>query len=115
MSASSTIHDARFEAMLKMLKEARVSKKLSQEELSSRLGKHRVYVNKVESGQRRIDVAELFDICRELDLSIYSVIQATFDASSSAKDSDNPDYMLGFSNGYILGREHQNGGDKKEG
>ena len=114
MSANSTIHDTRFEAMLKMLKEARVAKKLSQEELSSRLGKHRVYVNKVESGQRRIDVAELFDICRELDLSVYSVIQATFDANAPSKDKESPDYLLGFSNGYILGRGHQDGEDIKE-
>lgn len=107
MTTSSTIHDARFEAMLKMLREARVAKGLTQEELSSRLDKHRIYINKVESGQRRVDVAELFDICKELDLSIYSVIQSTFDNKASSTEQESPDYLLGFSNGYILGRDHK--------
>lgn len=107
MTTSSTIHDARFEAMLKMLREARVAKELTQEELSSRLGKHRIYINKVESGQRRVDVAELFDICKELDISIYSLIQSTFDNKGSMTEEESPDYLLGFSNGYILGRDHK--------
>ena len=114
MSTSSTIHDARFEAMLKMLREARVAKELTQEELSSRLSKHRIYINKVESGQRRVDVAELFDICKELDLSIYSVIQSTFDNKASISEQESPDYLLGFSNGYLIGREHKKQINKKE-
>jgi len=107
MTTNSTIHDARFEAMLKMLREARVEKELTQEELSSRLCKHRIYINKVESGQRRVDVAELFDICKELDISIYAVIESTFDNKVSDKEQESPDYLLGFSNGYILGRDHK--------
>lgn len=111
MSKKSTIHDIRFEAMLKLLREARTEKGLTQEVLSARLGQHRVYVNKVESGQRRIDVAELFDLCRELDISIYSIIQSTFDNNSKQVMEKvmetSPEYTLGFSNGYVLGRGHQ--------
>jgi len=42
MQKKSTIHDPRFEAMLRLLKEARVAKGLTQEELSAELGQQSI-------------------------------------------------------------------------
>jgi transcriptional regulator with XRE-family HTH domain len=107
MPKKSTIHDVRFEAMLKLLKDARLAKGLTQEELSSKLGQHRIYINKVESGQRRLDIAELFDLCEEVGLSIHELIQSTFQNNQSEIEERSPDYILGFSNGYLQGRGHE--------
>lgn len=107
MPRQSTIHDIRFETMLKLLKDARLNKGLTQEELSALLGQHRIYITKVEKGQRRLDVLELFDICKALDLSIYDVIRSTLDNNPSEETKSTPEYTLGFSNGYIQGRGYE--------
>lgn len=107
MPKKTTIHDIRFEAMIKLLKGARLQKGLTQEELSLRLGQHRIYINKVESGQRRLDVVELFDLCKELDISIYDLIHATLDNNPDKVMESSPDYVLGFSNGYMQGRGYE--------
>ena len=107
MPKTTTIHDLRFEAMIKLLKDARLKKGLTQEELSKAVGQHRIYVNKVEAGQRRLDIVELFDLCSALDLSTYQIIQATLDNKPNQVMESNPDYILGFSNGYINGRGYE--------
>lgn len=104
MPKKTTIHDIRFEAMIKLLKDARLQQGHTQEELSLKLGQHRIYINKVESGQRRLDVVELFDLCKELDLSVYHLIRAVLDNQPDKVMESQPDYILGFSNGYIQGR-----------
>ena len=110
MAKLSTIHDPRFEAMIKILKDARLKLGITQEELSARLGQHRIFITKVESGDRRLDVVELYELCQALNISIYTLIESTLDKNSSTVMEDNPEYILGFSNGYIQGRGYE--GDK---
>jgi len=107
MTKKTTIHDIRFEAMIKYLKEARLKKGITQEKLSAQLGQHRLYITKIEAGQRRLDVVELFDLCEALDISIYHIIRATLDNKPDEVMETSPDYILGFSNGYIQGRGHE--------
>ncbi|EFN0315758.1 helix-turn-helix transcriptional regulator, partial [Escherichia coli] len=52
----------------------RIKKKLPQEELASLLGKDQTYVSKYESGIRRLDVVEVFDICKALGINMTDII-----------------------------------------
>jgi len=54
-------HPARYREFLKRLREARQAAGLTQVEIARRLGKPQSYVSKCESGERRVDVVELFD------------------------------------------------------
>ncbi|MBL8841971.1 MAG: helix-turn-helix transcriptional regulator [Planctomycetes bacterium] len=53
---------ARYREFLKRLREARVAAGLTQVEVARRLGKPQSFVSKCESGERRVDVVELFDL-----------------------------------------------------
>lgn len=101
MAKKSTIRDPRHETMIKILKEARIKLGLTQEELSLKMGQHRIFVNKVELGERRLDVVELNDICYELNLDIHDLINGTLKKISTKKS--NKDYVVGFANGYLQG------------
>lgn len=48
---------------------------LRQVDLALRLGKPQSFVSKYESGERRLDVMELSDICAALSISLSEVIQ----------------------------------------
>jgi transcriptional regulator with XRE-family HTH domain len=66
-SSRSRSHKDRF---LQELKRARLEAGLSQVELARRLGRHQSFVSKYESGERRLDVLELREICAELGVSL---------------------------------------------
>lgn len=61
-----TIHSEGQEALIRSLTEARKAAGLTQAELAARLRCHQSFVARVESGQRRIDVAELIILSRAL-------------------------------------------------
>jgi transcriptional regulator with XRE-family HTH domain len=50
-------------AFLRLLREVREKAGLRQEDVAKRLGKPQSFVSKVESGERRLDVLELHEIC----------------------------------------------------
>ncbi len=53
-----------------LLREARKQANLRQDDLAQRLGRPQSFVSKYESGERRLDVVELLQICRALDISL---------------------------------------------
>lgn len=53
---------------------ARTAAGLTQSELAERLGRHQSFVAKYESGERRLEVIEFLQICRELDVSAGRVL-----------------------------------------
>ncbi|CTT40452.1 helix-turn-helix transcriptional regulator [Escherichia coli] len=69
-----TIYRKEYVSILLFLKSARIKKKLPQEELASLLGKDQTYVSKYESGIRRLDVVEVFDICKALGINMTDII-----------------------------------------
>lgn len=69
-----TIYRKEYVNILLFLKSARIKKILSQEELASLLGKDQTYVSKYESGIRRLDVVEVFDICKALNVNMKDII-----------------------------------------
>jgi len=60
--------------MLKALVSARKACGLTQTELAEQLRKPQSFVSKYERGERRIDVVELIEIARHLDLDPHSVV-----------------------------------------
>ncbi|PPC94851.1 MAG: transcriptional regulator [Methylotenera sp.] len=60
-----------YKAIIEKLVAARKAKKLSQAALAKLLGKHQSYIAKIEIGERRIDIIELLEIGKivELDFS----------------------------------------------
>lgn len=55
--------DIRRETLRNLLKEARLSAQLRQQDVATRLKKPQSYVAKVESGERKIDLIETLDYC----------------------------------------------------
>ncbi|WP_165708148.1 helix-turn-helix domain-containing protein [Pectobacterium polaris] len=69
-----TIYRKEYLNVLLFLKSARLKKNLSQEDLASLLEKDQTYVSKFESGIRRLDVVEVFDICKALNINMKDII-----------------------------------------
>ena len=60
--------DIRYEKLQSLLRELRKSQNTRQQELAEKLGRPQSYVSKYEGGDRNIDLIELIDIAKSLDL-----------------------------------------------
>ena len=56
---SKTLYEKDYREIMSRLKQARIGSGLSQQEVASKLKKPQSYISKIESGERRLDVAEL--------------------------------------------------------
>ncbi len=56
--------------VLALLRELRLRARLRQADLARKLGQPQSFVSKYESGERRIDILELRDICAALGVSL---------------------------------------------
>ena len=63
-----TLHDARYKRLVRLLKEARESRGLTQDALGRRLKKPQSYLGKDETYQRRLDVLEFFDLLEAMEV-----------------------------------------------
>jgi transcriptional regulator with XRE-family HTH domain len=66
----SSIHDPRYQNLIKELIKIRELKNITQVELATSLKKPQSYIAKVENLDRRIDILELHDWLSALDKSI---------------------------------------------
>lgn len=57
-------------AVQEVLKQLRLDAQLTQSELANRLNKPQSYVSKYESGERRLDVVEIREICIEAGITL---------------------------------------------
>ena len=57
-----------------LLREIRVQAGLKQSELAARLGRPQSYVSKYESGERRLDLMEIHEICSAVGVRLRDVI-----------------------------------------
>ena len=69
-----SIHNPRYQDLIKKLIELRESKDMTQVELARRLDKPQSYVSKVEILERRLDVIELVDWLKALDTALTAFI-----------------------------------------
>jgi len=67
--------DTRYEQLQKLLIYHRKKTGITQKKLSEALGKPQSYISKYETGERRIDIIELIDICNELGLPFHDLIK----------------------------------------
>ena len=56
-----SLYSETYSRFLEQLRKARESAGLTQEEVARRLGRPQSFVSKCESGERRVDIAELLD------------------------------------------------------
>lgn len=83
-----TIYSRRHEILRALLKEVRTEKGLTQKELASRLKTPQSRISDVESGERRLDLAQLFDYCRAVGIEL-EVFVARFTQQVREAGEDN--------------------------
>ena len=57
-SMSKSVYSKDYKEIIERLKKARIEADLSQQVVADKLGKPQSYISKIESGERRLDVAE---------------------------------------------------------
>ena len=71
---TASVFSKRYEHFRELLIRYRKSRSLTQSELAERLRKPQSFVSKYESGERRLDVVELLDICAALRIDPRAMI-----------------------------------------
>src|ERR1044072_473273 len=61
--------------LLVLLRGIRVEAGLTQSELASRLGTDQTFISKYESGERRLDILELREVCQVIDIDFVAFIR----------------------------------------
>lgn len=70
--------------LLALLRQVRVDAGLRQVDLAERLGQPQSFVSKYESGERRLDLLELEQICNAVGISLSNFIRS-FEKQSAGK------------------------------
>lgn len=65
-----------------LLREIRMSAGLKQTDLATRLGQSQSFVSKYESGERRLDLLELRQICEAIGMSLLDFVR-NFESSAN--------------------------------
>ena len=71
----SSIHDPRYRKLIQKLIAIRELRKITQVELATSLEKNQSYIAKVENYDRRIDILELYDWLKALDVPIENFLE----------------------------------------
>ena len=68
-------HQAYRRLLQSKLRDARVGAGLKQEDVARKLNQPQSFVSKYETGERRLDLAELSDICEILSISLEELVR----------------------------------------
>jgi transcriptional regulator with XRE-family HTH domain len=68
--------DPRYDAFFRILIEERQKNNLTQTEVAAKLGKPQSYVSKYETGERRLDIVELVDVCKAIGCDTRAILNA---------------------------------------
>ena len=70
---NKSVYSKEYKEIIERLKAARLEVGLAQHEVADKLGKPQSYVSKIESGERRLDVAEVkkFAVLYKKDISFF--------------------------------------------
>lgn len=74
MPRSYGTHEQR--ALCTLLRETRTRKNLTQAEVAQRLERPQSYVSKYETGERRLDLVELGEVCSAMEVGLVEFIRA---------------------------------------
>jgi transcriptional regulator with XRE-family HTH domain len=69
------IYMAQRNRMTDLLREVRLETGLTQVDLATRIEKDQAYVSRYESGQRRLDVLEVREICQALGITLEEFVK----------------------------------------
>ena len=72
---TKSIHSADYAAFCALLAEARTTAGLTQHSLAKRLRKPQSFVAKYESGERRLDILELREVCQVIGVDFVAFIR----------------------------------------
>lgn len=61
--------------LLDLLRNIRKVAGLRQDDVAERLGRPQSFVSKYESGERRLDILELYDVCEALGLKLNNFVE----------------------------------------
>lgn len=65
-----SIHTANQRRVVRLLRQLRIAARLRQEDVAARLHKSQSFVSKYETGERRLDILELREVCRAIGVSL---------------------------------------------
>lgn len=65
-----SLYDPRYRLAIRLLKEYRQNSNMTQQELAMLLNCDQGYISKYESGQRRLDIIEIRNICKCLGVNL---------------------------------------------
>ncbi|NUN07190.1 MAG: helix-turn-helix domain-containing protein [Bdellovibrio sp.] len=68
-------HSKLYKHLLQELKTCRKNADLTQVQAAEALGKHAPFISKIESGERRLDVIELAELCKIYDVKALSLLK----------------------------------------
>jgi transcriptional regulator with XRE-family HTH domain len=72
---STPRHSSEYARFLRMLRHARISAGLTQDQAATRLRRPQSFISKCESGERRVDVVELVAFCRAYRVNVSSFVK----------------------------------------
>lgn len=70
-----SVHSTRHKMVAAALASQRRAKGLSQAEVAKVLGRHQPFIANIESGERRVDLVELMDIAKIIDLDVIALVR----------------------------------------
>ena len=70
-----SLHSRSNDALLSLLRRTRQSRRLRQADLAARLGRSQAVVSRVECGERRLDVVELWAWLQAMDVDFLSFLE----------------------------------------
>jgi transcriptional regulator with XRE-family HTH domain len=73
--STKTIYTREYRILLRILRSKRQQKRISQEDLAKKLGVPQSFISKIERGERRIDVIDLFRYCEVLNIELVQFIK----------------------------------------
>lgn len=69
-----TLHSKEYKILLQLLYQVRISANLTQQEFADMLDVPQSFISKIENGERRLDVVELWEICNVLEIDFTQFI-----------------------------------------
>ena len=69
-----SIHDVQYQTFVKLLRDTRLAKGVTQEQLASLLNLTQGIISKIESCERRVDLIEARKICAALEINFLEFI-----------------------------------------
>lgn len=70
-----SIFSKQHEVLIEILKQVRIERGFTQSELSEKLNQPQSFISKYESGERRLDLIELRQICNALKVSLIDFLK----------------------------------------